>query len=109
MVSCVSGRTLGWHRDLRVRLWCGASFPPWKKVGGDVQEPQEEEEGMGGLLAHPIHGTPSGSLSHQRISEQVLASMLQAGLADLFPSSQAYSLVLENISTTSNWEQFINE
>lgn len=37
----------------------GASFPPWKKVGGDVQEPQKEEAGIGGHLAHPIHGTSS--------------------------------------------------
>lgn len=45
----------------------------------------------------------------RRFLEQVLVSTLQAGLADLFPSSQAYSLRLENISTTSKWEQLINE
>lgn len=66
---------------------------------------------MGGHHGTPsVCETPSSKFADfsgsQKISEQVLVSVLQA---DLFPNSQAYSLTLENISTTSKWEQLIHE
>lgn len=121
-MGMVSAGTHGWHRNL-----CGVEHPflPGKRWDGMSKSPRrkrQEQEGtwltpsmeLPGCVRHPAQSLLIFRLSVsiplcQKISEQVLVPVLQAGLTDLFPSSQAYSLTLENTSTTSKWEQLTNE